>query len=188
METVIKVSGNKRQEPEPEPAVEAPPVVPAPPPAELEPESTLESIIHHSWGHRHDRKEVPEVGLRPQQLKLAISSMHLRAAHARWHAAHCLVSHPLKTGVVRMHHAQVQPPPPVPAATPAAAAAAMDRKQRARSRMEAIVESEVDRLIDSQDNEYVLSRPKCAPRLGHPHRPLGVEDERGAAKTQHCSP
>ena len=69
-----------------------------------------------------------------------------------------------------MHPAQVQPPPPVPAATPAAAAAAKDRKQRERSRMEANVESEVDRLIDSQDNEYVLSRPKCAPRLGHPRR------------------
>ena len=63
VETVIKVSGNKRQEPEPEP-VEEPPAAPAPPPAVLEPESTLESIIHHSWGHRHDRKEVPEVRLR----------------------------------------------------------------------------------------------------------------------------
>ena len=27
------------------------------------------------------------------------------------------------------------------------------------------MEQEVDRIIDSQDNEYVLSRPKCAPRL-----------------------
>ena len=26
------------------------------------------------------------------------------------------------------------------------------------------MEKEIDRLIDSQDNVYVLSRPKCAPR------------------------
>ena len=31
--------------------------------------------------------------------------------------------------------------------------------------METNVEQEVDRIIDSQDNVYVLSRPKCDPVL-----------------------
>jgi hypothetical protein len=59
--------------------------------------------------------------------------------------------------------AQAQPPPPVPAETPAAAAvaAAAEKRARERQRMEANVEKEIDRLIDSQDNVYVLSRPKC---------------------------
>ncbi len=54
---------------------------------------------------------------------------------------------------------QVMAPPPKPA-TPAAGAATK-AKQRERARMDANVEKEVDRIIDSQDNEYVLSRPKC---------------------------
>lgn len=34
------------------------------------------------------------------------------------------------------------------------------------------VETEVDRIIDAQDNEYVLSRPKCVPALSIPHLSL----------------
>ena len=60
METVIKVSGNKRQEPEPKEEPKEEPV-PAPPPEPAQEESTIESIIHHSWGHRHARKEIPVV-------------------------------------------------------------------------------------------------------------------------------
>ena len=56
---------------------------------------------------------------------------------------------------------QVQAPPPMPAATPAAATD-KEKKARERQRMESNVEKEIDRLIDSQDNVYVLSRPKCA--------------------------
>ena len=165
VETVIKVSGNKRQEPEPEP-VQEPPVTPAPPPVVLEPESTLESIIHHSWGHRHDRKEVPEVWAlplveKPPGFPAAISGRRVPCTKAAYLSDNCW-RHSLLACT-----AQVQLPPPVPAATPAAALA-KDKKQRERSRMEANVESEVDRLIDSQDNEYVLSRPKCALTLpGH---------------------
>ena len=61
VETVIKVSGNKRAEPEPkeETVKEAAPVPPPEQPAQEE--STIESIIHHSWGHRHDRREIPAV-------------------------------------------------------------------------------------------------------------------------------
>lgn len=44
------------------------------------------------------------------------------------------------------------PPPPTPAPPPA--------KAKEKQRMEANVEQEVDRIIDSQDNVYVLSRPK----------------------------
>ncbi len=51
-------------------------------------------------------------------------------------------------------------PAPKPV-VPAAAAAAAKAKQKERARMDANVEKEVDRIIDSQDNEYVLSRPKC---------------------------
>jgi hypothetical protein len=59
-------------------------------------------------------------------------------------------------------------PPPKPAAPAAAAAAAAAKaKQRERARMDANVEKEVDRIIDSQDNEYVLSRPKCASAPAH---------------------
>jgi len=58
---------------------------------------------------------------------------------------------------------QVVAPPPKPAVSAAAvAAAAAKAKQKERARMDANVEKEVDRIIDSQDNEYVLSRPKCA--------------------------
>jgi hypothetical protein len=53
----------------------------------------------------------------------------------------------------------VKAPPP----KPPPAAATGKTKQKDRSRMEANVEKEVDRIIDSQDNEYVLSRPKWAP-------------------------
>ena len=61
METVIKVSGNKRAEPEPKEELPKE-AAPAPPPQQPEQEeSTIESIIHHSWGHRHDRKEIPAV-------------------------------------------------------------------------------------------------------------------------------
>ncbi len=42
------------------------------------------------------------------------------------------------------------------APAPAKAAKAKERKK-----IETNVEKEVDRIIDSQDNEYVLSRPKC---------------------------
>ncbi len=57
VETVIKVSGNKRPEVE---------VVPdeTPAPVSLSPDAepnTFNSIIHHSWGHLHDRKAIPEV-------------------------------------------------------------------------------------------------------------------------------
>jgi hypothetical protein len=58
VETVIKVSGNKRQEPEPVP-VETPALETPPSPAEEQ--GTINSIIHHSWGHLHDRKQIPEV-------------------------------------------------------------------------------------------------------------------------------
>ncbi|CAL8461875.1 g1406 [Coccomyxa elongata] len=109
VETVIKVSGNKRPEVE---------VVPeeTPAPVSLLPDAepnTFNSIIHHSWGHLHDRKAIPEV----------------------------------------------MAPAPKPV-VPAAAAAAAKAKQKERARMDANVEKEVDRIIDSQDNEYVLSRPK----------------------------
>lgn len=50
---------------------------------------------------------------------------------------------------------QVQAPPPAHAAQQAAAKA-RPRQQH----LDSNVEKEVDRIIDSQDNEYVLSRPK----------------------------
>ncbi len=63
-------------------------------------------------------------------------------------------------------------PPPAP---PPKAARAGRARARERQRREAPVEQEVDRIIDSQDNEYVLSRPKCAPprpaRGRHHERP-----------------
>ena len=52
------------------------------------------------------------------------------------------------------------PPPPAPPPKDARASKAKAREKR----REAPVEQEVDRIIDSQDNEYVLSRPKCALR------------------------
>lgn len=58
VETVIKVSGNKRPDPEPLPE-ETPAPVAASPDADS---NTMNSIIHHSWGHLHDRKAIPEVG------------------------------------------------------------------------------------------------------------------------------
>ncbi|KAK9833979.1 hypothetical protein WJX81_000500 [Elliptochloris bilobata] len=51
----------------------------------------------------------------------------------------------------------VPPPPPPP---PPKDVRASKAKSRERQRREAPVEQEVDRIIDSQDNEYVLSRPK----------------------------
>ena len=59
METVIKVSGNRKQEPDPEPEESPAPAVDKPP--EPEAQGSLNSIIHHSWGHPLDRKAVPEV-------------------------------------------------------------------------------------------------------------------------------
>ena len=53
-----------------------------------------------------------------------------------------------------------------PPAPPPKDVRASKAKARERQRREAPVEQEVDRIIDSQDNEYVLSRPKCAP-AGH---------------------
>ncbi len=50
---------------------------------------------------------------------------------------------------------QVQAPPPQPAQQ-----AGAKPKQR-HQQLDSNVEKEVDRIIDSQDNEYVLSRPKC---------------------------
>ena len=59
VETVIKVSGNRKQEPDPEPEESPAPAVEKS--AEPEPQGSLNSIIHHSWGHPLDRKAVPEV-------------------------------------------------------------------------------------------------------------------------------
>ncbi|CAK0783762.1 hypothetical protein CVIRNUC_006962 [Coccomyxa viridis] len=106
VETVIKVSGNRKQEPDPEPEESPAPAVDKP--AEPEAQGSLNSIIHHSWGHPLDRKAVPEV----------------------------------------------QAPPPQPAQQ-----AGAKPKQR-HQQLDSNVEKEVDRIIDSQDNEYVLSRPK----------------------------
>ncbi len=62
VETVIKVSGNRKQDPEPEAVPEETPAPAATNPAESE-QGGLNSIIHHSWGHHTDRKAVPEVGI-----------------------------------------------------------------------------------------------------------------------------
>ncbi len=60
VETVIKVSGNRKQDPEPEAVPEETPAPSAAKPSESE-QGSLNSIIHHSWGHHTDRKAVPEV-------------------------------------------------------------------------------------------------------------------------------
>lgn len=49
---------------------------------------------------------------------------------------------------------QVQAPPPV------AAQQAVAKPKQKQQHLDSNVEKEVDRIIDSQDNEYVLSRPK----------------------------
>ena len=58
------------------------------------------------------------------------------------------------------------PPPPAAPPPPVKAAQAGDKgkaKDKGKHKVKEVnVESEVDRLIDSQDNVYVLSRPKCA--------------------------
>ena len=54
VETVIKVSQNKRPEPEPEVAESPPPV--------LEQSPAAHSIIHHSWGHVGQHDAVRERG------------------------------------------------------------------------------------------------------------------------------
>ena len=61
VETVIKVSGNRKQEPEVEAVPEETPAPAVTKPTESE-QGSLNSIIHHSWGHPADRKAVPEVG------------------------------------------------------------------------------------------------------------------------------
>lgn len=58
VETVIKVSGNKRQEPEPVPVETPAPETESP---AVEEQGALNTLIHHSWGHLHDRKQIPEV-------------------------------------------------------------------------------------------------------------------------------
>lgn len=57
-------------------------------------------------------------------------------------------------------HSPPPPPPPAPVKTAEPEGKAKDKPKHRKQ--EAAVESEVDRLIDSQDNVYVLSRPKCA--------------------------
>lgn len=54
------------------------------------------------------------------------------------------------------------PPPPPPPKKPSKKAAKPAGSAKPRQRLDASVEKEVDRIIDSQDNEYVLSKPKYA--------------------------
>lgn len=54
------------------------------------------------------------------------------------------------------------PPPPPPPKKPSKKAAKPAGAAKPRQRLDASVEKEVDRIIDSQDNEYVLSKPKYA--------------------------
>ncbi len=73
VETVIKVSGNRKQDPEPEPMPEETPVPAVEHTAEPEHPGSLNSIIHHSWGHPLDRKAVPEVHPHMQSLLVPYS-------------------------------------------------------------------------------------------------------------------
>ena len=73
VETVIKVSGNRKQDPEPEPVPEETPAPAVEHTAEPEHPGSLNSIIHHSWGHPLDRKAVPEVRPRMQSLLVPCS-------------------------------------------------------------------------------------------------------------------
>ena len=62
-------------------------------------------------------------------------------------------------------HTEGSPPPPMPPPPLKPVPAEGKGKGKDKHKVkEANVESEVDRLIDSQDNVYVLSRPKC---VGH---------------------
>lgn len=54
-----------------------------------------------------------------------------------------------------LHKLQVQAPPPAHTAQQA-----MAKPRPKQQHLDSNVEKEVDRIIDSQDNEYVLSRPK----------------------------
>ena len=74
VETVIKVSGNRKQDPEPEAVPEETPAPAAEKPSESE-QGSLNSIIHHSWGHHTDRKAVPEV--RPQLFVFPVQAICL---------------------------------------------------------------------------------------------------------------
>ena len=77
VETVIKVSGNRKQDPEPEAVPEETPAPSAAKPSESE-QGSLNSIIHHSWGHHTDRKAVPEVGA-----QLALYNLNLSKAFCK---------------------------------------------------------------------------------------------------------
>ena len=55
------------------------------------------------------------------------------------------------------------PPPAMPPPAKALSTATKPKDKGKHKVKEVNVESEVDRLIDSQDNVYVLSRPKCGP-------------------------
>ena len=57
------------------------------------------------------------------------------------------------------------PPPAMPPPAKAQSTATKPKDKGKHKVKEVNVESEVDRLIDSQDNVYVLSRPKCGPAV-----------------------
>ena len=73
------------------------------------------------------------------------ATCHALPHHARSSLQHLLIP----------HDHQVQAPPPAHAAQQA-----MAKPRPRQQHLDSNVEKEVDRIIDSQDNEYVLSRPK----------------------------
>jgi hypothetical protein len=53
-----------------------------PPPEPAQEESAIESIIHHSWGHRHARKEIPVVRESPVRQAAPASVLHAKRSCA----------------------------------------------------------------------------------------------------------